>query len=758
MLVAIRSYVAVLLAAAVTGAGGLLVQSSGPIDAAPLILLGVVAGAAAVIPVRFIHAGQTQGFTLESGVVAALLLSGFAWVTPALMLVMSFLVHAVRSRNPNKTLFNAARSGLETTLAASVFLALAAQPAGPSDGRAIAAVLAAIIVFEVTSLLLTTELMARLGETSRRETLHDVRGLWGVNILGNLAYGIVLATAVDVELWIGALAGLMMLVMYLGYRGYAAAVSGERRAQALNRMTRALIDLPGGQGTGDGVGDLLKQLIEVFGGDHARMIVEGEGRATEWRVTDDGVKRSGLASSPRSGILATAIARGHGIVEADPDADQRETIAAPIVRHGKPVGAVAISGRRGVEPWSEADASLLASVANEVAVALDNVALLNQIEEERARLEAESTKLNNILGAATDGISSFLADGTIEAWNPGMARITGVTAEAAVGQPWHAVLRLKDGAGIDLAPTGDHMVARALDGDFSAEPLSLQVLRADGVWRLLQCTASPVREPDGQRRGVVVVARDVTTERELEELKADFISTVSHELRTPLTPLKGFLATLRNPRTALTQDQLESIHGSMSTQLTRLETLISDLLAVAELDHGQFNLYPEPLVLGELLPEAVELEAADQFSRCTVTVDPDARAVADSVALVRVVRSLVSNAVKHTEGRVEVTARAVGERVEIAVADEGPGIASWDQQRVFNRFERLGNHLRRTQGPGLGLTIARTLAQRMGGDVSVASDIGQGALFTLSLPRARPRALDAPPAVPTLDQVDEATS
>ncbi len=179
----------------------------------------------------------------------------------------------------------------------------------------------------------------------------------------------------------------------------------------------------------------------------------------------------------------------------------------------------------------------------------------------------------------------------------------------------------------------------------------------------------------------------------------------------------------------------------MSAQLTRLETLISDLLAVAELDHGQFDLHPEPMALGELVTEAVEVEAAHEFSRGTVVVEPDVTAIADSVALVRIVRSLVSNAVKHTDGRVEVTIRSVDDEVHVAVADEGPGIASWDHQKVFNRFERLGNHLRRTQGPGLGLTIARTLAQRMDGDVTVSSDIGAGSTFTLHLPRAKPRAV-----------------
>ena len=699
-----------------------------------LVVLGAVALLTSLTPIRVARSGGTFGFTVEGGAFIAMLLTGHAPLAPALLVAVSAVGHAMRTRDVAKVSFNTGRSGLETTSAALLYLLLVPTGAGPVHVGAVAAALAAGIVFELVSILVLTELFHRRSGAPRSQAARDVGQMSLIVLVGNVGYGVILATVVLVSLPVGVLTGLLMPVVYLGYRGYAKALVGQRRATGLNEMTHVLIDVVRSD---DGLGQIVSRLAEVFGAGEGLLVVADADGYVQWRSSDDGIEVDAHDHLPRAGLLAEAMARGETILRVNDNAPG--AVAAPIRRGGVAIGAVAVRERRGVERWEEADASLLAVIANELSVALDNVELFRQVEEERARLEAESTKLNDILTAATDGIVSVLVDGSIEAWNPGMSRITGVDARAAIGQPWHAVLRLKDGAGSELAPTGDHVMSQAMAGHHAGESLTLQALRADGVWRWLQCTSSPVRNPDGTTRGVVLVARDVTGERELEELKSDFIATVSHELRTPLTPLKGFLATLRNPRTALSEDQLGAIHGAMGTQLLRLETLISDLLAVAEIDHGQFDLRPEPLEISDLVADAVEVEAADELSRCSVLVEPDVIAVADSVALVRIVRSLVSNALKHTAADVEVVVRSLSDHVEVVVRDEGPGIAQWDQDRIFNRFERLGNHLNRTQGPGLGLTIARSLARRMGGDVELTSDIGRGATFTLTMPRAKPR-------------------
>src|SRR5690606_31051535 len=133
------------------------------------LVLALVAAVAEIVPVRFVHAGQTQGFTLHSSAVVALLLSGYAHLTPLLVVVSFLLVHGLRSRSLIKTLFNSARGGVESSLAAVAFLSLApAQPAA-TDPRSLVAVVVALAVFELSSMIMTTELMSRLGRRTRRE-------------------------------------------------------------------------------------------------------------------------------------------------------------------------------------------------------------------------------------------------------------------------------------------------------------------------------------------------------------------------------------------------------------------------------------------------------------------------------------------------------------------------------------------------------------------------------------------------------------
>jgi PAS domain S-box-containing protein len=402
------------------------------------------------------------------------------------------------------------------------------------------------------------------------------------------------------------------------------------------------------------------------------------------------------------------------------------------------IGAIAVTGRRGLEPWDESDLHLLATVANEAAVVLKNVELFSQLERERARLEAESTKLGDIVNAASDGIALIGRDGEIQAWNDAMGEVTGVAPAEAVGHPWYVSLRLKDAADQELLPEGEHVISDALEGHRHSEAVAIQVLRRDGRWRWLRVTLAPVLREDAEPVGTVLVARDVTSEREIEELKSDFIATVSHELRTPLTPLKGFLTTLVHRGDQMGPDQLNPVFSAMQGQVDRLERLIADLLVIADLDRGAITLERAHIDVGDAIRHVVGLEGPD---RVVVELAEPVAAVGDDDAVRRVLRALVSNAVKHTDGRVRVGVERRDDAVLVHVDDDGPGVAPWDQERIFKRFGRLGDHLTRTQGPGLGLPIARALAQRMGGDVEVVSDVDRGSRFTVRLPVARPRAI-----------------
>lgn len=739
-----RVYIALtgLLGGTVAATAHLWMPSSVPIPAT-FVVLAVLAAVSSQVPVRFVRDGAIQGFTLEGGVLVALLLNGAMGLAPLVLVTTSVFAHAVRSRDLRKTVFNAGRTGLETTAGTAVFWLLAPSDLTTGVGL-LAAVAVAAVTYEVVSSIAMTELVHRLTGRPRREAAAEVSDVSMLTFGANTMFGVILGTVAQVSLVVTLVAGLMMVGLYLGFRGYAAAVLDRQRAHALSDLTHLLLDLP----SSDEVPTFLTEVVAAFGGSAGELIVPSGDEFRHYVYGPDGVTDTGLTELPRAGLLATAIARGGGILEPghSDSGDLVDALAAPIEHRGTVLGALAVFGRNGLETWGPADAALLSAVATELAVAIQNIGLLQRVTQERGRLAARTRELSEILTAASDGIASLDAGGIVRAWNPGMASLTGLDSDLALGQHWSSVLRLRRTTGEELAAVGDHVITRGLTGESTEEAVALQVMRNDGQWRQVTMTASSVREFGDTPRGLVLIGRDVTAQREVEDLKADVIATVSHELRTPLTPLKGFLAVLDERGSSFTPEELQTVHGRMASQVARLETLLADLLAVAELDHGSFALTAEPVDLGQLVRDIVEMEAVDEPGRFTVHADAHVMAVADSRALGRIVRALVSNTRKHAPGPVEVVVAGDGEWATVAVTDQGPGIPAWELQRVFDRFSRLGPALQRPQGPGLGLTIAKALAERLGGGIDVVSEPDAGSTFTVRIPRARPRPVSIPDA------------
>lgn len=689
------------------------------------LLLVALALVAIWVPLRFERHGQTQGFTLEEAVfVAALFLVGPGWA-PVLLVTAAVAGYFLKIRNAVKVSFNVGQVALWSSAAALAFYWV-----GPSDEvlavRSVAAAVVAVLVANLVSLVALAELFRRLLEKPYAETFAEVWRLNGVTAVGNTTSGLLLALVAAVNPWALTLASVLLAGLYLGYRGYAHMLEDRHRQIRLHEMTQALATVPS---SGE-LREFLLALRDLFKAGRSGLLLAGRGAT--WLEGE--TTRAGLPRGDDPLVVSSERGNTHR-----GSSDGTEAMAAPVIFEGATLGAIAVYGRVGLEPWDDNDETLLSTIAHEAAVALKNVELFQQVERERARWEAESTKLGDIVNAASDGIAMFSSDGIIQTWNDAMFAVTGLSAAQAIGQPWFIVLRLKSGDGTELLPDADHAINRAIDGQRYAEPIDLQVLRRDGMWRYLRATFAPIHREDTHPAGTVMVARDVTADREVESLKADFIATVSHELRTPLTPLRGFLQTLVAHRDMLNEDQMETIYGSMDKQLGRLERLISDLLVVADLDAGTTELRLENVDLLETATVAVAHEASSDTDRVVVHGREDVLVRGDGKAVARIVRALVSNALKHTDGPVEVLIEQDGDVGCLLVIDDGPGIAPWEQAEIFKRFRRLGDHLTRNQGPGLGLPIAAALAERLGGKVTVESDVGEGSTFALRLPLARPR-------------------
>jgi PAS domain S-box-containing protein len=233
-------------------------------------------------------------------------------------------------------------------------------------------------------------------------------------------------------------------------------------------------------------------------------------------------------------------------------------------------------------------------------------------------------------------------------------------------------------------------------------------------------------------------------ERATEAISArdEFLSICSHELKTPLTSMKLQIElacrSLQKPAsTGLSAEALTTRLGVATRQLRRVERLIDDMLDVSRLATGMMTMDMAPLSVRELVTETVH-QASEVFRAAgvalTVEVSDEARVHGDRARLAQVLDNLLSNALKYGEGKpVRIDVGRRGDRVELSVSDQGPGIAPRDLQRIFQRFERAVAS-RSITGLGLGLHISRQIAERHGGTLDVESEPGAGARFTLRLP------------------------
>jgi signal transduction histidine kinase len=224
---------------------------------------------------------------------------------------------------------------------------------------------------------------------------------------------------------------------------------------------------------------------------------------------------------------------------------------------------------------------------------------------------------------------------------------------------------------------------------------------------------------------------------DLDRARREFIANASHELRTPLFALGGFLELLTDEDLdeGTRRDFLETARG----QVDRLTRLATDLLDLSRLDAGQMGLESEPVDLAAAAGSLVE-EFRPLADTTGHTLRAESRgdvvAVGDAERVTQIGRSLLENALRHTPrgSTVELKATVWVDRAELSVHDTGPGIAPEDLEHVFDRFYRGEGGA--AFGSGIGLTIARELAQRMGGTIELRSQPGD-TTFTLVLPRAR---------------------
>ena len=410
-----------------------------------------------------------------------------------------------------------------------------------------------------------------------------------------------------------------------------------------------------------------------------------------------------------------------GRIEKIPDGGPARTSAAmmvPVKQGGAVVGVVQLMRDRGA--YTHRDLELFSALVGLMHAAVRNA----RLQVERAQLEAiaavERARADEREQAAR--VLELVGDGIILVDRNGVIAFSNRAADALTG------MRLRGRRVVDVFGGWESAAA--------AVPIALDVAATHS-------TTLPVSVSDRELwlsfvavesvEGVVYAFRDLTGERLLDEEKRDFVATVSHELRTPMTGVYGAAQTLLRSDIELSAEQRRDLLQLIAGQSYRLSQIVDDLLLATSLDRDRVQISQDRVDVGELLRRTLEVLARPDVG---LTVPAESYVVGDRDRIQQILVNLLDNAFKYGRAPVTVNVAPTGDLLTIAVRDAGVGIPREEQERIFEKFYRGDPKLSRAPGgTGLGLYIARELAERMGGTLEVRSESGNGPVFVLTLLR-----------------------
>ena len=409
-------------------------------------------------------------------------------------------------------------------------------------------------------------------------------------------------------------------------------------------------------------------------------------------------------------------------------------VTVPLSARGEVFGSISLVTAESERTYDEDDLALAVELARHAAAAIDNAHLFEEAERRGRAARA--------LEAVGDGVVLVDREGAIRLWNQAATTITGMLEGEVLGKQLDDVIE------------GWNTISPLIPvASKPGEPVRAETVPVEFGGRELWLSGSGV----GFEEGVVYAFRDLTEERALEELKADFVATVSHELRTPLAAIYGSAQTVRRGDLELDEAVRDELLGVIATESDRLAGIVNDLLLASHLDSGRLPVSIERCDAIELAGSVVDAarthmsDAVDLKLRAPKTVTPVA---ADRGQLQQVLVNLVDNAIKYSPdgGNVALEVAEVDSRIRFTVSDEGLGIPPSEHRRIFEKFYRLDPDMTRgIGGTGLGLYICRELVRRMDGALWVESQLGSGSTFVLELPaadKAKPRPAPAKKPVP----------
>lgn len=355
---------------------------------------------------------------------------------------------------------------------------------------------------------------------------------------------------------------------------------------------------------------------------------------------------------------------------------------------------------------------------------LNNLAvkLRDRIDE----LRSEKAKAELILDNMAEGVILLDQQGTVILINPAVERIFKVKSIEAIDKPLVHSIR-------------DYDLDHAIQESISTEKEVVDEIELQSPFRQLRIRVMPIENSVGEKQSLVVI-RDATRQKQIEQLRKDFIANVSHELKTPLTGLKLLSETLLR---SIESDPVSSkkFVKRLDKELNTLIKMVRELIDLSKVEMPQDVTEKVPLNLGELANEVVssfyQIAANKGLSLNTNIQEEIPPMLGDKDQLQTMIRNLVDNAIRYTPsgGKIDVELKTNDSHINFIVSDNGIGLAKREIPRIFERFYRVDKaRSRETGGTGLGLSIVKHIAENHSATIEIDSSLGIGSTFTVSFP------------------------
>ncbi len=425
-------------------------------------------------------------------------------------------------------------------------------------------------------------------------------------------------------------------------------------------------------------------------------------------------------------------------------------IGGAIVLHGEFAGYILLGNRKETGPFSKETEDFVSATADDIAMVVESV-------RSSLQLRGAKEETERMLALAPVGILTCDVKGIFTSVNKLMMTLLDVPADADLIRSSVFELPIISKSGLDA------LIIGGMDGHEGEKADVHLVPRPDKAY-YLHVKVSPIKSEQGETKGVLVVAMDITSkvrlqnqlERSYEKLtqtfqelervtkmKTQFIDIVSHELRTPLTVMRGYIDLVESEYSPKLDPKFAQRLKIIKANTDKLYALVESMLDVSRLEKGSLEIHPEPIRIDAILGEIVEVRKHDAESKKQILqLDIEGTLpliMGDRRRLKDVFSNIVDNALKYTQegGRVQVSARDEGRMLHVWVKDNGVGIPLEALGRIFDRFHIVtSNDLsHQVDRLGLGLPIAKGIIEAHQGRIWVESQVGKGSVFHVDLPK-----------------------